>query len=233
MDREIIKTKRLFNIIMIMLLAAGMLAMLGGCGINGAEAKVTEDLESMRYVELDPDVEAEMNSILTDKGKEYFEMFLAKAGEFEYEITDSKDDEVTVRITTYDFASEYLRSWSEFLEEADARAAEEKAGAEEKQADQDAEGENAVDIAIDAVGKAVNGEPEEEYDPCDDAELYERLFANLSKVKNKDYITEVTISCTQNEDGSWETDAKSNLELRNAILGGMLNEIAGLAEVSE
>ena len=132
MDREIIKTKRLFNIIMIMLLAAGMLALLGGCGINGAEAKVTEDLESMRYVELDPDVEAEMNSILTDKGKEYFEMFLAKAGEFEYEITDSKDDEVTVRITTYDFASEYLRSWSEFLEEADARAAEEKAGAEEK-----------------------------------------------------------------------------------------------------
>ena len=233
MDREIIKTKRLFNIIMIMLLAAGMLALLGGCGINGAEAKVTEDLESMRYVELDPNVEAEMNSILTDKGKEYFEMFLAKAGEFEYEITDSKDDEVTVRITTYDFASEYLRSWSEFLEEADARAAEEKAGAEEKQADQDAEGENAVDIAIDAVGKAVNGEPEEEYDPYDDAELYERLFANLSKVKNKDYITEVAISCTQNEDGSWETDAKSNLELRNAILGGMLNEIAGLAEVSE
>ena len=76
-------------------------------------------------------------------------------------------------------------------------------------------------------------EPEEEYDPYDEAELYERLFANLSKVKNKDYITDVTISCTQNEDGSWETDAKSNLELRNAILGGMLNEIAGLAEVSE
>ena len=228
MDREIIKTKRLFNIIMIMLLAAGMLALLGGCGINGAEAKVTEDLESMRYVELDPDVEAEMNSILTDKGKEYFEMFLAKAGEFEYEITDSKDDEVTVRITTYDFASEYLRSWSEFLEEADAKAETQES---EKAKTPETEAEDPVELAMDAVDEAVNGK--EEYNPYDDAELYEKLFRRLSNVKDKNYKAEVTVTCTQAEDGTWETDAKNNTELRNAILGGMLNEIAGLAELSD
>ena len=66
--------------------------MLAGCSASGAEKKVTEDLESMRYVELDKNTEEEINSLLSDQGREYFELFLSKAGEFEYEILDSKED---------------------------------------------------------------------------------------------------------------------------------------------
>ena len=203
------------SIFLIMLLMAVCIAVAAGCsGRNGAEVKVSEDLESMRYVELEPGAEAEINSMLTEQGREYFEMFLAKAGEFEYEITGSKDSEVTVRITTYDFASEYLRAWSEFLEDADAKAEAQESSGKAK--------------APDAEG---NGK--EEYDPYDDAELYEKLFRRLSNVKDKNYRAEVTVTCTQAEDGTWETDAKNNTELRNAILGGMLNEIAGLADLSD
>ena len=54
--------------------------------------------------------------------------FKQVAGEFEYEILDSKEDTsgqagdsaiVTVRIRTYDFASEYLKTWTEYLEKSD------------------------------------------------------------------------------------------------------------------
>ena len=56
-----------------------------GCsGQSGAELKVSEDLESMRYVELDPEINAELEGLLSDQGREYYEMFLGKAGEFDY-----------------------------------------------------------------------------------------------------------------------------------------------------
>lgn len=106
------------------LLAASLLMLTGCAGRSDAERKVVEDLEDMRYVELDPGTDAELESILSDQGKEFFEMFLGKAGEFEYRITGSESAEseageavtVHVRINTYDFGSEYLKSWSEFLE---------------------------------------------------------------------------------------------------------------------
>ena len=107
-----------------MILSAALFcAGMAGCGESGAEVKVTEDLESMRYVELDEKVGEEINSMLSDQGKEFFEMFLAKAGEFEYEIIDTdkgggdeSEETVTVRIRTYPFASEYLRTWTDYLE---------------------------------------------------------------------------------------------------------------------
>ena len=191
--------------------------MLTGCSAgSGAETKVTEDLESMRYVELDPDVESEISGILSDKGKAYFELFLSKAGEFDYKITDSRKAKasdiktsdpavkaasevtvVTVRISTYDFASEYLRSWSDYLERSDAEQAESGSGKEKE---------------------------------FDEAELYEELFRNLSNVKDKDHISDIEINCIQDPEGNWQTDALSSAALKDAILGGMLNEIAGLAE---
>ena len=106
----------------IAVILAVSVVMLASCGTStgGAEAKATEDLEAMRYVELDPEAEAEIQASMSDRGREYFEMFLGKAGEFDYEITgaEANGDEaiVNVRITTYDFASEYLRTWTEFLE---------------------------------------------------------------------------------------------------------------------
>ena len=196
-------------VFLLMLLTASIILLPGCSGSKGDASAVREDLESMRYVELDSATEAEIESILSDQGKEYFEMFLAKAGEFEYELTDSREAEsgdetiITVQIKTYDFASEYLRSLSEFLEKNGSEAAENRTES--------------------------GDEPEPEYDQ---AELYETLFKNLSSAKDKSYITETEIHCAESEDGSWHTDAKTNTAVKNAILGGMLNEIASLAGVS-
>lgn len=184
------------KLIVRLIAAAIMIAavlMLAGCsGGNGAEAKTAEDIESMRDVSLDQETEAELESMLSEEGREYLQSFLDKAGDFEYKITGSDDADdgsgeviVHVRITSYDFASEYLKSWSEFLE-----------GSSE-----------AYDSAV----------------------LYETLFRNLSNVADKDYISEVDIKCSQDEEGEWTTDAKSNSALRNAILGGMISEISSLA----
>lgn len=169
-----------------------------GCTDSGAEKKTAEDLEAMRYVQLDGDTEKEISSLLSDRGREYFELFLAKAGEFEYEIIDSdktgsgdaQTAKITVRIRTYDFAGEYLKTWTDFLEES----------ASEK---------------------------------YDDAVLYEKLFRNLSSIKQKDYLADVVITCQTDAEGNWTTDAKSSPELLDAILGGMLGEIAGLAGTSK
>ena len=55
-----------------MILSAALFcAGMAGCGESGAEVKVTEDLESMRYVELDEKVGEEINSMLSDQGKEF------------------------------------------------------------------------------------------------------------------------------------------------------------------
>lgn len=192
------------EVFLLMLLTASCVLMAGCGGARGDAAAVREDLESMRYVELDTSTEAEIESILSDQGREYFEMFLAKAGEFEYEITDSQAADsgsgtvVTVRIKTYDFASEYLKTWSDFLEE-------------------------------NSSGSASGEEVKPEYDQ---AELYEMLFRNLSGAPDKDYLTETEIHCAESEDGTWHTDAKTSTAVKNAILGGMLNEIASLAGVS-
>ena len=52
-------------------------------------------------------------------------------------------------------------------------------------------------------------------------------------MNQKDYIADVEINCYSDEEGSWVTDARSNPDLLDAILGGMLNEIVGLAGVAE
>lgn len=193
---------KLKNSITAAVLAAVMILslMLAGCsGQSGAELKVSEDLESMRYVELDPKINAELEGLLSDQGREYYEMFLGKAGEFDYAITgaDKTDDGtvVHVRITTYDFASEYLRSWTEFLEPY----------------------EN------DDSKKAGDGK-----ENFDSAQLYETLFRNLSGIAEKKFIADVDINCEE-EDGKWQTDAATNAALRDAILGGMLSEMSSLA----
>lgn len=174
--------------------------MLAGCGgRSGAELKVGEDLESMRYVELDPRINAELEGMLSDQGREYYEMFLGKAGEFDYAITgaDRTDDGtvVHVRITTYDFASEYLKAWTEFLEPYE--------NDESKK----------------------SGDGKENFDS---AQLYETLFRNLSSLADKKYIADVDINCEE-QDGKWYTDAATNAALRDAILGGMLSEMSSLA----
>jgi hypothetical protein len=177
-----------------------LILMLTGCsGQSGAELKVSEDLESMRYVELDPEINAELESMLSDQGKEYYEMFLGKAGEFDYTIAgiegSGANRVVRVRITTYDFASEYLKSWNEFLEPYENGRSEKDAGTKEN---------------------------------FDSALLYETLFRNLSRIQEKEYTAEVDIACTE-ENGEWHTDAATNAALKDAILGGMIGEMRSLA----
>ena len=98
-----------------------------------------------------------------------------------------------VRVTTYDFGSEYLRSWSDFLEDYES-------------------------------GKKDDSQ-------YDSSKLYEMLFRNLSNIQKKEYIGYADISCVQDETGAWQTDAADNVSVRNAILGGMLEEIRILADV--
>ena len=195
------KRERTGNKLIAMLLAAVLLAaMLTGCA-SGAENAVKADLESMRSSDHDPETAEEISEMLSDQGREYYDQFISRTGEFEYKITghdkvSASDDGETagertvvhVRITTYDFASEYLKTWSEFLEKSDGSAGE-----------------------------------------YDSAELYEMLFENLAKTEDRDYTADVDIVCTQDEDGEWHTDATSNRALRDAIYGGMLIEMGMLA----
>lgn len=115
-----IKLKKTSLILLLVTVLVSAL-MLAGCGgESGAEARVKEDLESMRSVELDQDTASEIESLMNNEGKEYYQKFLKMAGDFDYEIsqTEKKDGAavVTVKIRTYDFGSEYLKTWADFLE---------------------------------------------------------------------------------------------------------------------
>ena len=65
----------------------------------------------------------------------------------------------------------------------------------------------------------------------DDADFYELLMTNLSEAKEKTFFRNVVITCADTDgDGKLNTDADTNRDLRDAIFGGMLTEIAKLAE---
>lgn len=170
--------------------------MLAGCSENGAEAKVRADLESMREIELGTQGADEISEMLGEEGKEDFDRFLSKAGDFDFDILGSEDSGigttvVTVRIESYCFGREYLRTWNDYLE---------------KSGDSD----------------------------FDQEEFYGMMMKNLSRTEDKNFEQEVKITCTDSEgDGSWTTDAADNYALRNAIFGGMLDEIASIAEVEQ
>ncbi|MBR2539726.1 MAG: hypothetical protein IKE85_02700 [Mogibacterium sp.] len=82
---------------------------------------------------------------------------------------------------------------------------------------------------LDAWSDFLEENPDGDFDPAD---FYTELMEHLSEVQGKEYVTDVDIICTEDdESGEWTTDAASNYELRNAMLGGMLREIASLAEM--
>lgn len=69
-------------------------------------------------------------------------------------------------------------------------------------------------------------------DRFDQSDFYELLVKNLSEADTKDYAATVIVTCSDPEkDGNWKTDAGSNKALRDALFGGMLTEIASLAEM--
>ncbi|MBE6041855.1 MAG: hypothetical protein E7220_04960 [Clostridiales bacterium] len=123
MERIIEKrSTRMISFVAAVLLAASLL--LQGCAGNGAESTVKADLEALRNAEIDKQVSEELEGMLSASGREDLKTVLGKIGEFEYEITDSHPSEgdeseeiVTVRIKTYSFGWEYLRTWNGYLED--------------------------------------------------------------------------------------------------------------------
>lgn len=183
------------SVLLILAMCVGLM-LLSGCSKSGAEKQVEADLESMRNLELDEELSSELESILSDDGKEHFGNFKKLANAYEYEVIESKkvegEDEtaiiVTVRIRTYSFGREYLKTWTEYLEK--------------------------------------KGEAE-----FDQAEFYEMLMKNLGRLESKGYYSDVDVVCIDPKgDGNWITNAASNADLRNAMLGGMPAEIAKLAQ---
>lgn len=172
--------------------------MLCGCSDTAPEAQVRADVESMRQIELDADLTAEITEMLSEEGKTDFETFIRKAGDFDFDITGSTEGAestvVTVKVKTYCFGREYLRTWNDYLE------------------------------------KTGNGD-------FDQAEFYDLMMKNLSSAEDKTFTREIEINCSGPQDGdgdsTWTTDAKDNYQLRNAIMGGMLDEIAALVDISQ
>lgn len=67
-------------------------------------------------------------------------------------------------------------------------------------------------------------------DDADGKEFYGELFARLSKLTDKQYISYVDIKAMEPMDnGEWVTDVSSNAKLQDALFGGMMGEIRTLA----
>ncbi|MBQ3291035.1 MAG: hypothetical protein IJH43_01510 [Mogibacterium sp.] len=185
-----------YRSIQLLLITWLLVLSLAACSLSGAEAQVSEDLESMRNIGFDQDTTEEIMGMLDEDGREDFADFLSKAGAYEFRITGSTETDenttiVTVRIRTYCFGREYLKAWNEYLE--------------------------------------VKGEGD-----FDQAGFYEMMMERLGDVEDKTFTQEVEVTCTDSDgDGVWETDTASNYPLRNAMLGGLLGEIASLVDIGQ
>lgn len=58
-----------------------------------------------------------------------------------------------------------------------------------------------------------------------ESRVYELLFQNMSKIKEKNFEKEITIYCKKNKKEEWETNIGDSLELQDAILGGLVSAI--------
>lgn len=110
---------RICFIICMMILAL----MLTGCLRNGAELKVSSELDRLQTSENAAGRLSQVQEMLPAESGKDFEAFLAKARDFDYEIIGSEDlsDDsgeytlVTVKIITYDFGKEYLSTWRDYI----------------------------------------------------------------------------------------------------------------------
>ena len=100
--------------------------MLAGCSNgNGAENRVKAELDALKTSDYVGRELTDLRASLSDEGKENFDGFVKKVRDFDYEITGSKEDddpddnytEVSVKIKTCDFGTEYLATWTEYIKE--------------------------------------------------------------------------------------------------------------------
>ena len=100
------------------------LLMMSGCSsMNEAEKKVSAELKAIQSSESVGSEVINLRNSLSDEGRDHFDGFLKKVGDFDFEITGSETDDskdngytlVKVRIKTYDFGREYLAAWTAYL----------------------------------------------------------------------------------------------------------------------
>lgn len=116
-----------FNILLLATAVVIAAMVLTGCSkkpetFPEAESKVSEELEAIKTAEPSDETLKSLTSVAGDFDGAMLDGYLDKVKEFDYEITNSRKGEedntciVTVKITTYDFANEYLRAWNEYME---------------------------------------------------------------------------------------------------------------------
>lgn len=59
---------------------------------------------------------------------------------------------------------------------------------------------------------------------------YDLVFKNLNSLKEKTYKKKVTVNCTKNDKGEWETDIdSSNVQMQDALMGGMITAAGNIS----
>ena len=103
--------------------------MLPACSsTDGAVAKVQEDLYLLQTTESAGNQLSGVRNLVSKESGKDIDIFLDNIRSFDYEIVssvkrDDGDDHytvVTVRLRTYDFGSEYLSAWKDYLDSCDA-----------------------------------------------------------------------------------------------------------------
>ena len=170
--------------------------MISGCAARtDAEKKVAKELDALKTSESVGSEVSDIKKMLSDEGRENFDVFLKKLRDFDYELMGSVEEDdhadVTVRIKTYDFGRAYLAEWTDYLREH---------------------------------GDTLDSDDEL-------AGFYEELFARLAALDKKECIKDVDIVCLKPLDnGEWIANIKDNEQLQDAVFGGMMSEMKGLAE---
>lgn len=101
-----------------------------GCSASGARSEVKGDLDALKTSQsAGSQLESLRNVVSKDTGKN-IDGFLTKVKDFDYEIVsedestqdDGKSAILKVRITTYDFGSEYLAAMNDYMQSEDYKA---------------------------------------------------------------------------------------------------------------
>lgn len=101
-----------------------------GCSASGAKAEVKADLDSLKTSSTaGTQLESLRNMVSKDTGKN-IDGFLTKVRDFDYEVVseegssqdDGKSAVIKLRITTYDFGSEYLATMKDYMQKEDYKA---------------------------------------------------------------------------------------------------------------
>ena len=101
-----------------------------GCSDSGAKAEVKNDLEAIKTSSSAGGQLESLRQVVSKEAGKNIDGFLEKVRDFDYEIVseeestqdDGKSVVLKVRITTYDFGSEYLAAMNDYMQSEDYKA---------------------------------------------------------------------------------------------------------------